>query len=44
MFFGFFAPKFCGILDPWPETELMSPALKGEVLTTGPQGSPWISL
>ena len=29
------------ILAPQPETEITPPALEGEVLTTGPPGSPW---
>ena len=33
--FQFFGHKACGILAPWPGTELTSPALESEVLTTG---------
>ena len=33
--FWFFGHKACGILVPWPGTEPASPALEGEVLTTG---------
>ena len=29
------------ILAPQPETEITPSALEGEVLTTGPPGSPW---
>ena len=39
MFWGvFFGHKACGILDPQPGMEPPSPALEGEVLTTGPPG------
>ena len=30
----------CGIFVPWPGMELLSPALEGELLTTGPPGTP----
>ena len=33
--FWFFGHKACGILVPWPGTEPASPALEGEVLTSG---------
>ena len=34
--FGFFGCEACGILAPQPGIEPASPALEGEVLTTGP--------
>ena len=35
----------CGMWDlPGPGIELTSPALQGGLLTTGPQGKPWITL
>ena len=34
--FWFFDPEACGILAPQPGIEPESPALQGEVLTTGP--------
>ena len=36
--FWFFGREACGILAPWPEIEPATPALEGEVLTTGPPG------
>ena len=36
--FCFFGQEACGILAIWPGTEPSSPALEGEVLTTGPPG------
>ena len=36
--FGFFGPEACGILVPRPGMEPASPALEGEVLTTGQPG------
>ena len=36
--FWFFGQEACRILAPWPGTELVPPALKGEVLTTGLPG------
>ena len=36
--FWFFGCEACGILAPKPGTEPASPALKGDVLTTGPPG------
>ena len=39
--FWFFGHKTCGILAPRPGIEPATPALEGEVLTTGHQGSPW---
>ena len=36
--FWFLGPKACGILTPWPGFELVSSALKGGVLTSGPPG------
>ena len=38
--FWFFGPGACGILAPRPGIELASPALEGEVLTTGQPGKP----
>ena len=38
--FGFFGPEACGILAPQPRIEPAPPALEGEILTTGPEGSP----
>ena len=38
--FWFFGCEACGILIPWPGIEPVPPALEGEVLTTGSQGSP----
>ena len=41
--FWFFGCEACGILALWPRIELATPALKGEILTTGPLGkSLWI--
>ena len=34
----FFGQEACGILDSWPGIEPAPPALKGEVLTSGPWG------
>ena len=39
-FFFFFSCKACGICIPWSGIELVSPALEGEVLTTGPPEKP----
>ena len=36
--FWCFGYEACGILVPWPGMEPASPALEGEVLTTGPSG------
>ena len=36
--FGFFGPKACGMLAPWPGIELVPSALEGKVLTTGLPG------
>ena len=36
--FWFFGPKACGISAPRPGIESASPALEGDVLTTGPPG------
>ena len=36
--FWSFGPETCGILAPRPGIEPASPALEGEVLTTGPPG------
>ena len=36
--FWLFAQEACGILAPPPGMELAPPALKGEVLITGPPG------
>ena len=36
-----FAQEACGILAPPPGMELAPPALEGEVLITGHQGSPF---
>ena len=41
LFFFFFGPETCGILDPQPGIELSVPALEGEVLPTGLQGKSW---
>ena len=38
--FWFFGREACGILAPQPGTEPAPPAVEGEVLTTGPPGSP----
>ena len=38
--FWFFGPEACGILAPQRRIELTPHALKGEVSTTGLQGSP----
>ena len=38
--FWFFGPKACGVLAPCPGIESPPPALEGEVVTTGHQGSP----
>ena len=35
---GFFGCEACEILAPRPGTEPASPALEGEILTTGPPG------
>ena len=35
---GFSCPKACGIFLPWPGIKLMSPALEGRFLTSGPPG------
>ena len=37
-FFFFFGRKACGILAPQPGIEPATPALEGDVLTTGPPG------
>ena len=43
-FFFFFGQKACGILVPWPGIEPTTPAMEGEVLTTGPpEKSPFTS-
>ena len=43
--FCFFGPEACGILAPQPRIEPTTPALEGEVLTTGPPGkSPIIEI
>jgi hypothetical protein len=42
--FWFFGHKTSGILASQPEIKLIPTALKGEVLTTGLQGSPNIFL
>ena len=34
----FFGCKTCEILAPWPGNWTLTPALEGEVLTTGPPG------
>ena len=39
--FGFFGCKACEILAPWLGIKPAPPALKGEVLTTGPPGKSW---
>ena len=39
--FGFLGHQACGILVPWPGIKPASPALEGEVLTTGLQESPF---
>ena len=36
--FWLFGLKACGILAPWPGTQLVPPALEGKVLTTGLPG------
>ena len=36
--FWFFSHEACGILAPQPGIEPATPALEGEVLTTGPPG------
>ena len=36
--FWFFSHEACGILAPTPVVEPIPPAVKGEVLTTGPPG------
>ena len=36
--FWSFGHKACGIVAPQPGIELASPALEGDVLTTGPPG------
>jgi len=36
--FSYFGHEASGILPPWPELEFTSPALEGEVLTTGQPG------
>ena len=41
MFFFFFGPEACGILDPQPGIEPSVPALEGEVLPTGLQVKSW---
>ena len=38
MFLEGFSPEACGILALWPGIKPSFPALKGEVLTTGPSG------
>lgn len=35
---GLRCSKACGMLVPWPGTELTSPALQGGFVTTGPPG------
>ena len=42
--FWLFAQEACGILAPPPGMELVPPALEGEVLITGHQGSPFTHL
>ena len=39
--FWFFGPEACGILAPRPGIEPTSSALEGDVLTSGPPGSPY---
>ena len=39
--FWCFGHKACGILASWSGIEPTSPALEGEVLTTGPPGQSW---
>ena len=34
----FFGHEACGVLAPWLGIEPTSPALEGEILTTGPPG------
>ena len=41
--FCFFWPQARGILALWPGIEPTSPALEGEILTTGLQGSPCLT-
>ena len=41
---GLSYPMACGILVPLPGTDLVSPALEGGVLTTGPPGGSLLSL
>ena len=41
--FWFFGQEACEVLDPWAGIQLESPALKGEVLTTGPPGKSLMS-
>ena len=36
--FVFFGPEACGIIAPWPGIKPEPPALKGEVLASGPPG------
>ena len=38
MLFWFFVHEACGIPAPWPGIKPTTPALEGEVLTTGPPG------
>ena len=42
--FWFFGCKACGILAAQPRVEPTSPAVEGEILTTGPPGKSQVKL
>ena len=44
LLFYIFGHEACGIADPQLGTESASSAVEGEVLTTGPSGSPKVDL